>query len=83
LKIKDLLDFRVEKKWITGDHLQIASGTAFITFTIVKVPENLIGKESQGFKYIMFNYERLTIIIQALCSARICNEEAFKYAKQR
>jgi alkylation response protein AidB-like acyl-CoA dehydrogenase len=63
-----------------------SSGTAFITFTNVKVPvENLIGKENQGFKYIMFNFnhERFTIIIQAVRSARICYEEAFKYAHQR
>ena len=30
------------------------SGTTYITFEDVKVPvENLIGKENQGFKYIM------------------------------
>jgi alkylation response protein AidB-like acyl-CoA dehydrogenase len=33
------------------------SGTAYITFDNVKVPvENLIGKENEGFKYIMFNF---------------------------
>jgi alkylation response protein AidB-like acyl-CoA dehydrogenase len=37
------------------------SGTTYITFEDVKVPvENLIGKEGEGFKYIMsnFNHER-------------------------
>ncbi len=34
-----------------------ASGTTYITFEDVKVPvENLIGKENQGFKYIMYNF---------------------------
>lgn len=33
------------------------SGTTYITFEDVKVPvENLIGKENQGFKYIMYNF---------------------------
>ena len=37
------------------------SGTTYIVFEDVKVPvENLVGKENQGFKYIMlnFNHER-------------------------
>jgi len=34
-----------------------ASGTSYITFEDVKVPvENLIGKENEGFKYIMYNF---------------------------
>ncbi len=33
------------------------SGTTYITFEDVKVPvENLIGKENQGFRYIMYNF---------------------------
>jgi hypothetical protein len=33
------------------------SGTTYITFEDVKVPvENLIGKENEGFKYIMYNF---------------------------
>ena len=36
-----------------------SSGTTYITFEDVKVPvENLIGKENQGFKYIMSGRER-------------------------
>jgi alkylation response protein AidB-like acyl-CoA dehydrogenase len=38
------------------------SGTSFVVFENVKVPvENLIGKEGQGFNYIVvnFNHERL------------------------
>jgi len=62
------------------------SGTTYITFEDVKVPvENLIGKENQGFKYIMynFNHERFGIIVQAVRFARVCLEEAFTYAHKR
>lgn len=62
------------------------SGTTYITFEDVKVPvENLIGKENQGFKVIMtnFNHERLGIIIQCTRFSRVCYEESFKYANKR
>ncbi|OJJ44578.1 hypothetical protein ASPZODRAFT_168295 [Penicilliopsis zonata CBS 506.65] len=63
-----------------------SSGTTYITFEDVKVPvENLIGKENQGFKVIMtnFNHERVGIIIQSLRFARVCYEESMKYAHKR
>lgn len=63
-----------------------SSGTAFITFEDVKVPvENIIGKENHGFKYIMynFNHERFIIIVQTVRFARVCYEDAFKYAHKR
>lgn len=63
-----------------------ASGTSYITFEDVKVPvENLIGKENKGFKIIMnnFNHERWQIIIQANRFARVCLEEALKFAQRR
>ncbi|KAG9298685.1 hypothetical protein G9A89_012753 [Geosiphon pyriformis] len=63
-----------------------ASGTAYITFEDVKVPvTNLIGKENGGFKCIMhnFNHERMGIAIQANRFARVCFEEAVKYANKR
>jgi alkylation response protein AidB-like acyl-CoA dehydrogenase len=63
-----------------------ASGTTYVTFEDVKVPvENLIGKENQGFKVIMtnFNHERMGIIIQSNRFARVCYEEAFKYSLKR
>lgn len=63
-----------------------ASGTTYITFEDVKVPvENLIGKENQGFKVIMtnFNHERIGIIIQCTRFARVCYEESIKYAHKR
>ncbi|BFZ54786.1 hypothetical protein PYCC9005_001823 [Savitreella phatthalungensis] len=63
-----------------------ASGTTYVTFEDVKVPvENLIGKENKGFKVIMtnFNHERIGIIIQANRFARVCYEEAYKFALKR
>ncbi|KAK7525388.1 acyl-CoA dehydrogenase/oxidase [Phyllosticta citriasiana] len=63
-----------------------SSGTTYITFEDVKVPvENLIGKENQGFKVIMtnFNHERMGIIIQCLRFSRVCYEDSMKYAHKR
>jgi len=62
------------------------SGTTYITFEDVKVPvENLIGNENEGFKYVMynFNHERWGICCQATRFARVCFEEAFRYAHKR
>lgn len=43
-----------------------ASGTTYITFEDVKVPvENLIGKENQGFKYIMYNFNHERYVLGA------------------
>lgn len=62
------------------------SGTAYVTFEDVKVPvENLIGKENEGFKAIMFNFnhERWSMICHVARFSRVCLEEAFKYAHKR
>lgn len=62
------------------------SGTTYVTFEDVVVPAcNLIGKEGDAFKYIMynFNHERWGFVVQAIRFARVCFEEAFKYAMQR
>jgi len=62
------------------------SGTAYVTFEDVKVPvENLIGNENEGFKSILsnFNHERWAIVVQCTRFARVCFEEAFKYAHKR
>lgn len=62
------------------------SGTTYITFEDVRVPvENLVGAENAGFKVIMtnFNHERMGIIIQCSRFARVCYEEAIKYANKR
>ncbi|CAM1509104.1 Fc.00g028430.m01.CDS01 [Cosmosporella sp. VM-42] len=63
-----------------------SSGTTYITFEDVKVPvENLLGKQNQGFRVIMtnFNHERMGIIIQCLRFSRVCFEESVKYANKR
>eukprot|EP01090_Pellita_catalonica_P007709 TRINITY_DN18300_c0_g1_i1.p1 TRINITY_DN18300_c0_g1~~TRINITY_DN18300_c0_g1_i1.p1 ORF type:complete len:387 (-),score=69.12 TRINITY_DN18300_c0_g1_i1:17-1177(-) len=60
--------------------------TTFITFDDVKVPTNyLIGPENMGFMLIMlnFNHERFLIAANSCRWARMCYEEAFKYAMQR
>eukprot|EP01064_Diplonema_japonicum_P009449 TRINITY_DN1693_c0_g3_i5.p1 TRINITY_DN1693_c0_g3~~TRINITY_DN1693_c0_g3_i5.p1 ORF type:complete len:415 (+),score=139.69 TRINITY_DN1693_c0_g3_i5:57-1301(+) len=60
--------------------------TTFITFDKVKVPKDmLIGRENQGFRYLMynFNHERFVIAASAARSARMCYEEAFKYSMER
>ena len=63
-----------------------ASGTTYIEFTNVKVPvDNLIGKENDGFKAIMynFNYERLGSTRAANRFSRVLLEESMKYAFKR
>jgi len=58
----------------------------FITFEDVKVPvKNLIGSEGMGAILILhnFNHERFVISISTCRFARICYEEAFKYALKR
>eukprot|EP01062_Namystynia_karyoxenos_P030536 TRINITY_DN227_c0_g4_i1.p2 TRINITY_DN227_c0_g4~~TRINITY_DN227_c0_g4_i1.p2 ORF type:complete len:445 (+),score=196.44 TRINITY_DN227_c0_g4_i1:80-1336(+) len=63
-----------------------AHSTTFLTFDKVRVPvANLIGKENQGFRYLMhnFNHERFVIAVAACRNARNCYELAFKYALQR
>jgi alkylation response protein AidB-like acyl-CoA dehydrogenase len=63
-----------------------SSGTTFVEFDGVIVPgANLIGKEGEGFKYIMknFNHERWGFVAQANRFARVCLEESLKYAMKR
>ena len=63
-----------------------SSGTTFIEFENVEVPfANLIGKEGEGFKYIMknFNHERWGFVVQANRFARVCLEESIKHAMKR
>jgi len=64
----------------------LVSGSTFIEFDDVKVPvENLLGKENQGFKIVMsnFNHERLWLGITALRMARVCIEDAYSHATTR
>ena len=63
-----------------------AHSTTFITLDKVKVPKDmLIGRENQAFRYIMynFNHERFVIAAGAARGARVCYEEAFRWALQR
>jgi len=63
-----------------------SSGTAYVTFEDVHVPvENLIGRENQGFRYVMqnFNHERWGTIVHCARLSRVCFEDAFKYAHKR
>jgi len=60
--------------------------TSYITFEDVVVPrENLIGEEGKGFKYVLenFNHERFIIAVGANRGARVCLEEAMRYARGR
>jgi alkylation response protein AidB-like acyl-CoA dehydrogenase len=64
----------------------LGSGTAYVTFHDVKVPiGNLIGEENKGFKVIMynFNHERWWFVVQTIRFARVCLEQAFKFAAKR
>jgi alkylation response protein AidB-like acyl-CoA dehydrogenase len=63
-----------------------AHNTTFITLEDVKVPvENLIGEENGGFMLILtnFNHERFVIAAGTCRLARMCYEEAIKYAIER
>lgn len=63
-----------------------ASDTAAIFFDDVVVPaEHLIGAEGQGFAGLMrnFNGERLGMASGATASARVCIEDAARWAQQR
>ena len=63
-----------------------ASDTAALYFQDVRVPAtNLIGGENQGFMGIMLNFngERLGMASGACAYARVCLEEAVKWARER
>jgi len=62
------------------------SDTAAIYFEDVKVPvKYLIGKENEGFKPIVhnFNNERMGLVAACLGASRVCFEEALAWAKER
>ncbi|KAL4756973.1 acyl-CoA dehydrogenase family protein [Aspergillus foveolatus] len=65
---------------------QITGGTTYIELDEVKVPvENLIGREGDGMKMIMnnFNHERLTIAVGVTRQARVALSTAFSYCLKR
>lgn len=63
-----------------------ASDTGEIYFENMKIPAaNLIGKENDGFKYIMenFQWERLTMAFNSVALAELALESAMQYSKER
>lgn len=63
-----------------------ASGSTLIILDNVKVPTRyLLGKEDQGFRIVMsnFNGERLALAIQATRMSRVCIQDAYSYACKR
>jgi len=63
-----------------------SAGTAFVTFDKALVPiENLLGKEGEGLKVILsnFNHERVVICARIARYSRFIYEETFKYAHLR
>ncbi len=65
---------------------QKCAGTTFIELDDVRVPvENLIGREGEGMKQIMtnFNHERLTIAVKVTTQARVALSTAFGYCMKR
>ncbi|KZZ94437.1 acyl-CoA dehydrogenase [Ascosphaera apis ARSEF 7405] len=63
-----------------------ASGTTYIDLDNVKVPaSNLIGKENNGMKYIMtnFNHERIGMCFGAVRQSRVALGAAVEYAMSR
>ena len=63
-----------------------AQDTAELFFNDVKVPvENLLGKEGQGFYYLMHNLpqERLTIAVGCVAAAEAALEHTIKYCQER
>ncbi|KAJ4352658.1 hypothetical protein N0V95_004042 [Ascochyta clinopodiicola] len=62
------------------------SATTYVTFEDVRVPAAyLIGKEGEGFKQTMvnFNHERLWIAFQAIRGCRVALEDSFSWAIKR
>ncbi len=63
-----------------------AQDTTELFFEDCKVPVgNLLGKEGEGFKYVMkmLNHERLEVLIKCQTYAEECFKEALQYAKVR
>ena len=63
-----------------------SSDTAELSFEDCRVPvKNLIGKEGDGFKGIMYNFmsERLTLAVEAHSIAQLALDESIKHAKAR
>eukprot|EP01013_Petalomonas_cantuscygni_P004266 TRINITY_DN14597_c0_g1_i1.p1 TRINITY_DN14597_c0_g1~~TRINITY_DN14597_c0_g1_i1.p1 ORF type:complete len:545 (+),score=124.06 TRINITY_DN14597_c0_g1_i1:54-1637(+) len=80
---RDTPGFTIRKVNIRNSDL---SGTAYLMFDGARVPKDrLIGKENNGFKMIMynFNHERWYLVVCCVRLARVCIEECIKYASRR
>eukprot|EP01125_Pyxidicula_operculata_P002132 TRINITY_DN12071_c0_g1_i1.p1 TRINITY_DN12071_c0_g1~~TRINITY_DN12071_c0_g1_i1.p1 ORF type:complete len:415 (-),score=98.04 TRINITY_DN12071_c0_g1_i1:60-1304(-) len=80
---KDMPGIKIRKMETQFDNCH---NTTFIILDNVKVPtKNLIGEENAGFMLIMtnFNHERFVISASSSRHARMCYEEAIKYALNR
>lgn len=65
---------------------QITGGTTYIELDDVKVPvDNLVGKEGDGMRIIMtnFNHERLVITVGVVRQCRVALSAAFSYCMKR
>ncbi|BDD60216.1 hypothetical protein MPDQ_002811 [Monascus purpureus] len=64
----------------------VTGGTTYIELDDVQVPvENLVGREGDGMRIIMtnFNHERLTIAVGVTRQARVALSAAFEYCMKR
>lgn len=81
---KGMKGFEVQKRFSKlGKHCQ---DTCLISFKDVKVPvDNVIGKEGEGFKYLMQSLpkERLSIAVSAMAGARRALDMTLAYVKGR
>ena len=74
---------KVERMKLQGNW---SAGTSVVTFEDVRVPANqMIGVEGGGFKAIVtnFNHERFVLAAQASRAARLCIQEAARFARSR
>ncbi|KAK7179941.1 acyl-dehydrogenase [Paraphaeosphaeria sporulosa] len=65
---------------------QKAGGASFVELDNVYVPiENLVGKENEGFRIIMKNFNKERFIMSVGCNrkARTCLSHSFEYATKR
>lgn len=65
---------------------QNGGGASFVEMDDVQVPvENLLGKENEGFRIIMTNFNKERFIMSIGCNrkARTCLSESFDYASKR
>jgi alkylation response protein AidB-like acyl-CoA dehydrogenase len=74
-------------EWALGvSYTDQIAGSTYIEFDDVEVPAaNLLGKENEGFKIFMsnFNHERLWLACTSLRLARICAQDAYEHANWR